>query len=123
MCIRKDKLLKLDKMKLENENSNELIKPYLQVGGVMRSFSLKQYRQMAERFNKMSFRDKILTVQKNSDILTLASDGNWWGVKVKDKEIEEQLSENEWQFNIVNEWGSSEMFNLIDLLYIGNTDI
>lgn len=110
-------------MKLENENSNELIKPYLQVGGVMRSFSLKQYRQMAERFNKMSFRDKILTVQKNSDILTLASDGNWWGVKVKDKEIEEQLSENEWQFNIVNEWGSSEMFNLIDLLYIGNTDI
>lgn len=90
---------------------------------VRRSFSLEQYRQMAERFNKMSFRDKILTIQKNSDILTLASDGNWWGVKVKDKDIQEQLYENEWQFNIVNEWGSSEMFDLVDLLGIGNTDI
>ena len=90
---------------------------------VMRSFSLEQYRQMAERFNKMSFREKIITIQKNSDILTLASDGNWWGVKVKDSEIQEQLYDNEWQFNIVNEWGSDEMFELVDLLGIGNTDI
>ena len=90
---------------------------------VRRSFSLEQYRQMAERFNKMSFRDKILAIQKNSDILTLASDGNWWGVKVKDTEIQEQLYDNEWQFNIVNEWGSNEMFELVDLLGIGNTDI
>lgn len=92
-------------------------------GAVRRSFSLEQYRQMVERFNKMSFRDKILTIQKNSDILTLASDGNWWGVKVKDNEMQEQLYDNEWQFNIVNEWGSSEMFDLVDLLGIGNTDI
>jgi hypothetical protein len=66
---------------------------------VRRSFSLEQYRQMAERFNKMSFREKILTIQKNNDILTLASDGNWWGVKVKDIEMQEQLYYNEWQFN------------------------
>jgi len=90
---------------------------------VRRSFSLEQYRQMAERFNKMSFREKILTIQKNNDILTLASDGNWWGVKVKDIEMQEQLYYNEWQFNIENEWGSSEMFDLVDLLGIGNTDI
>ena len=97
--------------------------PQSNIGAVRRSFSLDQYRQMAERFNKMSFRDKILTIQKNSDILTLASDGNWWGVKVKDNEMQEQLYDNEWQFNIVNEWGSSEMFDLVDLLGIGNTDI
>jgi len=53
----------------------------------------------------------------------LASDGNRWGVKVKDAEIQEQLYDNKWQFNIVNEWGSSEMFDLVDLLGIGNTDI
>ena len=101
----------------------EIQKPQSNIAAVRRSFSLEQYRQMAERFNKMSFRDKILTIQKNSDILTLASDGNWWGVKVKDNEIQEQLYDNEWQFNIVNEWGSSEMFDLVDLLGIGNTDI
>ena len=89
----------------------------------MRSFSLDQYKKMSERFNKMSFRDKILTIKKNSDILTLASDGNWWGVKVKDKEIQDELYDNDWQFNIQNEWGSSEMFDLIYLLGIGNTDI
>ena len=89
----------------------------------MRNFSLEQYVEMSERFNKMPFYDKIKTIRDNSDILTLASDGNWWGVKVKDKDIQEQLYDNEWQFNIQNEWGSSEMFDLVDLLGIGNTDI
>lgn len=103
-------------------NKLEQMPPFCQTD-VRRSFSLEQYRQMSERFNKMSFRDKILTIQKNSDILTLSSDGNWWGVKVKDAEMQEQLYDNEWQFNIVNEWGSSEMFDLVDLLGIGNTDI
>ena len=103
--------------------TQETQKPKSNIAAVRRSFSLEQYRQMAERFNKMSFRDKILTIQKNSDILTLASDGNWWGSKVKDNEMQEQLYDNEWQFNIVNEWGSSEMFDLVDLLGIGNTDI
>jgi hypothetical protein len=33
------------------------------------------------------------------------------------------LFDNEWQFNITNEWGSSEIFELVSLLGIGNTDI
>lgn len=78
---------------------------------------------MAEKFNKMSFRDKIITIRDNSDILTLASDHNWWGVKVKDKEICEQLDEMEVYFEITNEWDSKEMNELVDLLGIGNTDI
>ena len=78
---------------------------------------------MSERFNKMSFREKIVTIQKNSDILTLASDYNWWGVKVKDKEIQEQLEDEGCQFDIEKEWGSSEMNELVDLLGIGNVDI
>jgi hypothetical protein len=89
----------------------------------MRKFSLEQYIEMSKRFNKMSFYDKIKTIKDNSDILTLASDYNWWGVKVKDKEIQEQLFDNNTQFEIENEWGSSEMYDLIHLLGIGNTDL
>jgi len=89
----------------------------------MRSFSLDQYKQMAERFNKKSFREKIVTIQQNSDILTLASDYNWWGVKVKDKDIQEQLYDEDCQFTITQEWDSNEMNELVYLLGIGNTDI
>lgn len=89
----------------------------------MRQFTIEQYRQMAKRFNQMSFYDKIKTIRDNKDILTLASDGNWWGVKVKDEEIQEELFDNEVQFNIENEWGSSEMYDLVHLLGIDNTDI
>jgi len=48
---------------------------------------------------------------------------NWWGVKVKDKEIQEELYDNGWQFNITNEWDSDEMHTLVDLLGIEVTDI
>ncbi len=78
---------------------------------------------MAERFNRMSFREKIVTIQQNSDILTLASDHNWWGVRVKDKDIQEQLNDNDCQFKINQEWDSNEINELVDLLGIGNTDI
>lgn len=87
------------------------------------NYTLDQYKRMAARFNKMSFYDKIKTVRENSNILTLASDGNWWGVKVKDEEIEEKLYEAVAGFQIENEWGSSEMHDLIRLLGMEDTDI
>ena len=89
----------------------------------MRKFTIEQYRKMSLKFNQMSFYDKIKTIRDNSDILTLASDYNWWGVKVKDNDIQEELFDNEEQFNIKNEWGSSEMYDLVNLLGIDNTDI
>jgi len=89
----------------------------------MRNFTIEQYRQMAKRFNQMSFYEKIKTIRDNSDILTLASDGNWWGVKVKDNDVQEELFDNEEQFNIENEWGISEMCDLVAILGIDNTDI
>lgn len=89
----------------------------------MRKFTIEEYMQMAKRFNQMSFCDKIKTIRMNSDILTLASDGNWWGVKVKDNDIQEELFDNGVEFNIKNEWGSSEMYDLISLLGIDKTDI
>ena len=89
----------------------------------MRTFTLEQYVSMSESFNKMDFETKIKTIIKNKDILTLASDGNWWGVKVKDKNIQEQLNENDLQFEIEREWDSHEMCSLVYLLGIDNTDI
>lgn len=89
----------------------------------MRQFTIEQYRQMANNFNKMTFVGKINIIQDNSDILTLASDGNWWAVKVKDKNIQEKLYDNDEIFVIKNEWGASEMYDLITLLGIGTTDI
>jgi hypothetical protein len=89
----------------------------------MRKFTIEQYRQMAERFNKMSFYDKIKTIRNNSDILTLASDYNWWSVKVKDNDIQQELFDNEEQFNIKNEWGYKEIYDLIKILGIDNIGI
>lgn len=89
----------------------------------MREFNLKQYIEMLGRFNKMSFFDKINTIKDNSDILTLASDGNWWNVQTKSKEIQEQLEDLNREFEIENEWGSSEMYDLINLLEIDNTGL
>ena len=71
----------------------------------------------------MSFKNKIITIKNNSDILSLASDYNWWGVKVKDKKIQEQLEEEDYLFRIENEWNHNQMFDLIDLLGIDNVDI
>ena len=88
----------------------------------MREFTLQQYIQMARKFNKMSFYNKIKTIRANSDILNLASDGNYWGVKIKDKEIWEHFKE-EYDFQIEREWDSSEICDLISLLEIDNTDL
>lgn len=71
----------------------------------------------------MSFYDKIKTIRDNTDILTLACDGNWWGVKVKDNYVQQCLVDSQEEFNIENEWQSSEMMDLVSLLGIDNTDI
>jgi hypothetical protein len=89
----------------------------------MRNYTIEEYKEMAKRFNQLSFYNKIKTIRDNKDILTLASDGNWWGVKLKDKEKQEELFDNEEHFYIENEWQSSEMMDLVSLLGIDNTDI
>ena len=88
----------------------------------VRIFTIEQYKELVLRFNKMDFRNKILTIQKNSDILTLGSDYNWWVVKVKDKDIQEQLENEDNIFRIENEWDHNQMFVLIYLLGLENTD-
>jgi len=89
----------------------------------MKKFTIEQYERMSKRFNKMTFRAKIKTIIDNKDILTLASDHNWWGVKVKDKDIQDKLVDSENEFDIEKEWDANEMIELIDLLGIDNIDI
>lgn len=89
----------------------------------MGKYNLEQYKKMANNFNKLSFKEQIKTVMENSDILTLAADGNWWGVKVNDKEIQDILDDDGHIFSIENEWGSKEICTLIELLGLNITDI
>jgi len=89
----------------------------------MKKYTVEQYVYLSERFNKLSFYKRIETIQKNTDILTLASDGNWWGVQAKDKDIQEQLEDGENEFRIEKEWGANEMSDLIQLLGIDNTSM
>jgi hypothetical protein len=44
-------------------------------------------------------------------------------VKVKDKEIQEQLFDLGEEFNIEREWDANEMCELVSILGIDNTDI
>jgi len=89
----------------------------------MKKYTLEQYQEMAKKFNKMSFSQKIKVLRDNKEILTLASDHNFWGVKVLDEEIQDDLYETESGFDIETEWGSREMHDLVGLLGINITDI
>jgi len=79
-------------------------------------FTLEDYEMMSSYFNRLSFKNKILYLQEHKDVLSLGADGNWWVVKVNDEYIQEELYESDKHFRIENEWGSLEMFNLIELL-------
>lgn len=89
----------------------------------MKKLTLEDYITLSERFNSMSFVTKIKTLIDNKDILTLASDHNWWVVKTKDTEIQELLEEIDSVFTIENEWDSEEIHNLVYLLGLEVTDI
>ena len=88
-----------------------------------RKYTLQQYRKMAIKFNSLNFEDKLKVLKDNPDILTLANDGNWWGVLVIDEEIQEELFENDEQFDIENEWQASEMESMVCLLGISLTGL
>lgn len=88
-----------------------------------RSFTIDQYIKMSDKFNKMLFIDKIKAIQENSDILTLASDCNWWAVNAKDSNIQFELECANKEFRIENEWDHNQIYDLISLLGIDNTDI
>jgi hypothetical protein len=77
---------------------------------------------MSEKFNRMTFIDKIKTIRDNIDILQLAADHNWWGVKVRDTTIQQQLEDDDCMFRIENEWDSDEMHDLVSLIGIDVTD-
>lgn len=84
---------------------------------------IETYTELSKIFNKLYFKDKIKFLIQNKDKLTLAADGNWWGVKVTNSDIQEMLEEKEITFSIENEWQASQMFDLIDLLDLKITDI
>ena len=89
----------------------------------MRKYTKEQYIEMSEKFNKMTFINKIITLQKNKEIFSLGADYNWFGVKLKNKEMQEVLDNEEITFNISDEWGTDEIYCLLNILEIDITDI
>lgn len=88
----------------------------------IRVYNIDQYRQMAKNFNSKQFVEKIEILQRQTGLFCLASDGNWWRVKVLDSEIAEQLEKQGITFDIEQEWGTSEICSLVYLLGIKNDD-
>lgn len=84
----------------------------------MRKYTFEQYVEMSERFNNMSFANKIKTLVNNSDLFGLANDYNWWWVEILDEEIKDVLEENNITFVVPNEWGESEMIVLLQELKV-----
>jgi hypothetical protein len=89
----------------------------------MRKFTLDQYKRMSDKFNTLSFKQKIKVLIENRDILMLANDYNWWGVRLIDEEMQNLLEENDIVFSIHNEWDHEEMEDLISLLGIQLTHL
>lgn len=85
-------------------------------------YDLKEYLEMAEEFNSMNFSNKIIWLRDNPELAMLASDHNWWRVKLVDKEMEEDLEELGVEFKINKEWDSSEIDDLINIIGIKNVD-
>lgn len=82
----------------------------------MRKFTIDQYKRMSSKFNKSGFVEQINILKSNQDILELCSDGNWWGVKTKDKEIQGILEDLEKEFHIELEWGIQEIYCLLEVI-------
>lgn len=89
----------------------------------MRKLSFDEYRLMSIEFNRLTFANKISYLIENRDVLQFLSDCNWWTVHVKDEEMDNLLSEYDITFDIENDWGSSEMCDLVGLLGIDISDL
>lgn len=89
----------------------------------MRKLSFNEYRLMSIEFNRLTFSEKIKYIIKNKDVLRFLSDCNWWSVHVKDEEMDNLLSDYDITFDIENDWGSSEMCDLVGLLGIEIGDL
>ena len=80
---------------------------------------LKFYQELEIEFNKLSFSAKILFLSTSKHLI-LGSDYNWFEVLIRD--IEDRLEYGlELNFDIPNEWDSSEIHTLLGLLDVDVT--
>jgi len=47
-------------------------------------FSVEQYKTLSDRFNKMSFLQKLVTIKQNGDIMELYTDGYNWRLRLEE---------------------------------------
>lgn len=90
----------------------------------MREFTLEEYRTMSKKFKELTFYYQIKGLQKHQDLFKICADNNWWGVKVKDEEIQKQLEELGETFEFENmQWGYKEMETLLAMIGFGVYDL
>lgn len=83
---------------------------------------LEKYREMSKAFRKLSFRDKIIELQKNRDIFTLTFNDEFrWRIKVTDPFIQEELEDLCEEFEFRNTYISTD--NIPVLFYIMGFDV
>jgi hypothetical protein len=79
-------------------------------------YTEKQYRQLSDRFNKMSFLQKLLTIKNNSEIFLLeVSEGNFF-LRLHDNDA--MFKEYDLLFEFPQFLGDKDyltLFNFIDI--------
>lgn len=75
------------------------------------------YREWSKRFNKLSFKDKVVELRRNQDIFTLTVNDEFrWGIKVSDSFIQGYLENICEEFEFKSSYITREA--IIDLMVI-----
>ena len=79
-------------------------------------YTEKQYKSLSERFNKMSFLQKLITIKNNSEIFLLeVSDGNFF-LRLHDNDAMFKEYDLFFEFpQFLSDKDYANLFNLIDI--------
>jgi hypothetical protein len=79
-------------------------------------YTEKQYKALSERFNKMSFMQKLITIKNHSEIFLLeVSDGNFF-LRLHDNDAMIKEYDLFFQFpQFLSDKDYSDLFNFIDI--------
>jgi len=75
-----------------------------------------QYKTLAERFNKMSFLQKLITIKQNSEIFYIETDGYNFRLRLQDQEAMKSGFDEYFSFPEFLEYSHlKDIFSLIDI--------
>lgn len=81
-------------------------------------YSEHQYKTLAERFNKMSFLQKLITIKNNSEVFYLESDGYNFRLRLCDETAMNSGLDSYFSFPELLEYS-----HIKDILSLGNINV